>query len=132
MDTFFDDYSPVTFVRPSSTPALNVREFDDRYEITLAIAGIDPIKVKVQLANKNLSISYEHDEEQNTEEDKSKNGKLLRQEFSHYSFIRSVTLPKNVDENSVEAESTHGILKVIVQKTPEVQPKSVEIKVVSK
>jgi HSP20 family protein len=129
MDGFFDDFSPVTFVRPSSTPALNVEEYDDRYEINLAIAGINPEKVTVELSNKNLTISYQHNEE-NQEADAK--GKMLRQEYNHYSFTRSVTLPKDVDETSIEAESSHGILKVIVQKIPEVQPKVVQVKVRTK
>ena len=64
MDSFFDDYSPVSsFIsRNSSTPSLNVSEMNDKYEITLAIPGIDANKVKIQLTGKNLSVSYDHEE----------------------------------------------------------------------
>ena len=109
----------------TSVPALNVQEFDDRYEISLSIPGIDPAEVKVELTDQVLSINYSHTENNNLEN----KGKLIRQEFEHISFTRSLRLPKNVDEQSIKAKSTRGILIVTITKLAESQPKKVDIEI---
>jgi HSP20 family protein len=109
----------------STAPALNINEYDDRYEISLTIPGLDPADIKVELVDQVLNIAYVHDESYG---DKKK-GKLIRQEYEHYSFSRAVRLPKNVDEKSVTAKSAKGILTISVSKLPETQPKKIEIEV---
>ena len=130
MDQFFDDtFRPVggTIVRSlSSAPAINVKEFANRYELSVTIPGIESSKIKIELQQKLLSVSYEHIQESEQEDP----GDLLRQEYSHYSFSRSVALPKNVDEETVEAKSSKGILTITVRKIPEAKPKTVSIQVV--
>jgi HSP20 family protein len=126
VDDFFNDIRPLTnnVSRAIYTaPALNVTEHDDRYEIKLFIPDLDPQKIKIELVEKVLNISYEHEENEKEEE----SGKLLREEYRHYSFARSVSLPKNVDENSINAKSSKGTLTIIVKKLPETQPKKVDI-----
>ncbi len=130
MDSFFDDFRPVvasSVSRAVSTaPALNVREYKDKYEISLTIPGIDSKKIKIELVDRLLNINYNHDDQV---KEKTDAGELIRQEYKHYSFTRSVSLPKNVDESSIEAESENGILKIKINKLPESQPKAVEIKI---
>ena len=128
MDQFFDDVRPLghTISRSfSTTPALNVKEYKDRYEISLTIAGVELAKVKIELREKLLNINYIHEEEKAESEDVD----ILRQEYAHYSFSRSVALPKNIDENSIKAKSKNGILTIIIHKTPEAQPKNVNIEI---
>jgi HSP20 family protein len=142
MDQFFDDaFRPMannwgvgSRLGGSNTPALNVKEHTDRFEISLTVPGVDYNKLRIELHEKVLTISYE--EEQNNSEDnnnqveqKADNGEMLRQEYSEYfSFSRSVALPKNVDEDSIEATYKKGILNITVKKLPESQPKQVQIK----
>jgi HSP20 family protein len=109
----------------STAAALNIEEFDDRFEISLAIPGLDPNDVKVELIDQTLTVNYEHDEDKQ----EKKKGKLIRQEYQHYSFSRSVRLPKNINESSIHAKSTKGILTIIIEKLPESKPKQVEIKI---
>lgn len=129
VDEFFDDnLRPIGrgFARTlGSTPALNVRELRDRYEISATIPGINASEVKVELHEKFLTISHEHSQEK---EEKDKEGEMIRQEYSHYGFSRSVALPKNVDEDSIEASASKGVLTIVIKKLPESQPKKVEIK----
>ncbi|MGL4758446.1 MAG: Hsp20/alpha crystallin family protein [Patescibacteria group bacterium] len=124
MDSFFDDVRPLVYRQASSLalPALNVKEFDDRYEISITIPGIDANKIKVELVEKVLNVSYDH-----TEEEKEKNTNLIREEFRHYSFNRSVNLPRMVDPSSVKATSKNGILSITIKKSPDAQPKVIEI-----
>ena len=130
IDSMFDD---ALGLRPmmsatraiSTAAALNIEEFDDRFEISLAIPGLDPNDVKIELIDQALTINYEHDEDKQ----EKKKGKLIRQEYQHYSFSRSVRLPKNIDESSIRAKSNKGILTISIEKLPESKPKQVEIKI---
>jgi HSP20 family protein len=128
VDSFFDDYRPtygsMRVSYPTSVPALNIKEKQDQYQITLTIPGLDPKDVKVNLNNNVLTINYEHKDEMSEEKDE-----MLRQEYKHYSFSRSVSLPKGVDSESISAESKDGILTISVNKLPESQPKSIEVKI---
>jgi HSP20 family protein len=126
MDQFFDDVRPIghSLTRSfATTPALNVKEFEDRYEISLALAGIEPNKVRIELREKILNISYTHDEEKTDTE----NVDILRQEFAHYSFSRTVALPKNINEDSIKAKPKNGVLTITIEKLPEAKPKVVNI-----
>jgi HSP20 family protein len=127
MDQFFDE----TF-RPVSgqvgrmvgiNPALNVTEFENRYEISLTIPGIDPNQVKVELNGNSLDVSYDHKDEKTDQE----NGQILRQEYSHYSFSRRVALPKNIEADSLKAKYSKGLLIIKVNKIPEPEPKKITI-----
>lgn len=124
MDSFFDDVRPLVYRQATSLamPALNVREHSDKYEITLTIPGIDSKLIKVQIVDKVLNIIYNHDEGSTVSD-----SNLIREEYKHYSFARSVALPKNVDESSIKAASKDGILTISVTKLPEAQPKTVVI-----
>ncbi|MEM1312154.1 MAG: Hsp20/alpha crystallin family protein [Patescibacteria group bacterium] len=129
MDSFFDDYRPMTTSQLtrgySSAPAINVKELDDKYEIKMVAPGIDPKNIKIELVERNLNISYKANKETEGKEE----GTMLRREYQHYSFTRSIALPKNVDEESVEADSDKGILTIHIHKLPEAKPKTIEIKI---
>ena len=129
IDQFFDDnVRAMTYSlgRPlAALPALNVREYADRYEVSLAAPGIDPQKVKIELKENILTISYEDKKEQSHQE-----GDLIRQEYSEYiNFTRSLSLPKDVDSESIKAKYTRGILHIHITKLPEAQPKTISVEV---
>jgi HSP20 family protein len=107
------------------TPALNVKEYAKNYKISLTAVGVDPKDLKVHLQENTLTISYTHDDENNIKDE----GKTISSEYKHYSFSRTVTLPKNVNPETVTATSKNGILHVTIDKMPESTPKLVEIKV---
>jgi len=129
IDQFFDDnVRAMTYSlgRPlAALPALNVKEYADRYEVNLAAPGIDPQKVKIELKENILTISYEDKKEQAHQE-----GDLIRQEYSEYiNFTRSLSLPKDVDSESIKAKYTRGILHIHITKLPEAQPKTISVEV---
>jgi len=115
-----------------STPALNVKEMDDSYEISLTAPGIDISKAKIEVRGKVLNISYNDETSESSQEQKTddNSGNLLRQEFLEMvSFSRSVALPENIEKDDIKATYKKGILMVILKKKPEAKPKSIEIKV---
>lgn len=128
MDQFFDEaFRPVVSGQVGRVigvnPALNVVEFEDRYEISLTIPGVELNNVKIELNQGSLDISYEHKEESKQEE----KSQILRQEYSYYSFSRRVALPKDIDPDSLKAKYSKGLLVIKVSKTPQSQPKKILI-----
>jgi HSP20 family protein len=128
VDSIFDSYPYNTISRVAgnaTVPAINVKEYPKSYKISLTAAGVDPADIKVQIQDNHLTISYTHEDKKEVQDE----GKFISSEYKHYSFSRSVSLPKNVDAESVSAESKNGILHVTINKLPEAQPKMIEVKV---
>jgi HSP20 family protein len=124
----FESYPYNTLSRIVSnavTPAINVKEYPKNYQISLTAVGVNPKDIKVQLQENILTISYTHEEDKNLKDE----GKIISSEYKHYSFTRSVSLPKNVNPDSVTAESKHGILHVLIDKIPEATSKIIDVKV---
>ncbi len=107
-----------------SLPAVNIIESKEDYRIDVAAPGLNKEDFKVNLENNVLTVSSEKEEKQ--EED----GKVMRKEFSYYSFSRSFTLPLTVNAEKIRAAHKDGILQVIIPKKEEAKEKpSREIKI---
>jgi len=108
-----------------SLPAVNIIEGKDDYRIEVAAPGLNKEDFKVNLENNVLTVSSEKEE---TQEDKDE--KVMRKEFSYYSFSRSFTLPLTVNSEKIRATHKDGILQVIIPKKEEAKEKpSREIKI---
>lgn len=92
-------------------PAANVKEDDKRYEISLAVPGMEKENIKLEIENQMLTVSGER-----TEEKKEENGSFLRREYQCDSFSRSFPLPDKADEDAIKAHYEDGILKIMVGK----------------
>ena len=102
-------------------PAVNVRETNHNFIIDVAAPDMKRDDFKVELDNNILTISSEIEEKQ---EEKDKNGKFTRREFSYQSFQRSFSLPENkVDGGKISAKYTDGILHIVVPKREEAKIK---------
>lgn len=88
---------------------------DDRYEVRAEIPDVDPAKdVEITVREGQLTIKAERREK------KESNG---RSEFSYGTFIRTVSLPANADEDNITAAYDKGILTISV---PVSEPKPSE------
>ena len=128
IDNFFDDANYAgrglgTYgYRSGAMPAINIREYDDKYTVALTIPGLDADDVHVEIMDSTLKISYEHDEKKKDDE-----GRALREEYTHYSFARSILLPDNVDKKSLKAKAKQGVLTVTIAKLPETKPERITV-----
>jgi len=104
-------------------PAMNVKETEEHFEIEMAAPGFNKKDFKISIENGLLKISAE-----NSEEIKEEEGDYTRKEFNYNSFLRSFTLPDNVNEEEmIDATYKRGILKLVLNKIhlDEVTPKRV-------
>ena len=104
-------------------PAMNVKETDDNFEIEMAATGFNKKDFEISIENGLLKISAE-----NSEEIKEEEKDYTRKEFNYNSFLRSFTLPENVNEEEmIDATYKRGILKLVLNKVhiDEITPKRV-------
>lgn len=104
-------------------PAMNVKETEDLFEIEMAAPGFTKKDFEISIENGLLKISAEKEEEMKEEVDD-----YTRREFNYNSFLRSFTLPENVNEEEmIDATYNRGILKLVLNKIhiDEITPKRV-------
>lgn len=103
-----------------SLPKVNIRETNDEYFIDMAVPGMKKSDFIIDIDNEVLSISAEHNvEEENTE------GNFTRREFGYNSFKRTFTLPDSIDDQKIKAKYEDGILSIKLPKLEEAKPKPV-------
>jgi HSP20 family protein len=137
MDQLFDRYNRVFrmpslreegkkegLTAPEWHPSVDVTESDTEYLIKAEIPEVKKEDVKVSVHERILSISGERKQEK---EEKGK--KFHRIERSYGSFLRSFTLPMDVDETRVTAECKDGMLYVHVPKAEKAKSKAIDVKV---
>ncbi|MDP9759266.1 HSP20 family protein [Agrobacterium sp. SORGH_AS 745] len=109
----------------SASPAVDLVEKDEAYEVIAECPGLDPKNIEVKLSNGLLTIRGEKQEEK---EDKQKEYHLSERRYG--SFQRSFSVPVNVDVDKVAATFENGLLKIKLPKSAEVKKneKTIEIK----
>lgn len=104
----------------SSPSGLQVSEDDKHVYIEAQVPGVDPDKVDVTYEKGVLWIRGAQDKEE-------KGQKYYRRAASQFSY--RVAVPGDVDETKEpEAVCKNGVMKVIFNKRPEVQPKKIAVK----
>ena len=98
-----------------STPAVNIYENSEKFEIEIAAPGLEKEDFKIDLKNDYLTVSSEkRDKKEETEK-----GKVVRSEFRYSSFQRSFAMPKEVDVSAIKAAHKNGVLTIELPKEVE-------------
>ncbi len=104
------------------TLAVDLLERDDKYVLRADVPGLKPEDVKIEVEDDVLTVTAEHEE---TEEDKQ--GEFIRRERRYGSFSRTMTLPKGVSADQIEATCTNGVLEVTIPRAKEAETEKVTI-----
>ncbi len=107
------------------SPAINIVEKDQGYYLDLISPGLQKDDFKIELKNKQLTISVDKKSDLETTD----NNKVWRKEYSVHSFQRSFYLPDTVVGDAVEATYEQGILKLFIPKKTEAIPTVKTIKI---
>jgi len=109
----------------NKTPAVNIAEGENGYDIELAAPGLKKEDFKISVEKNVLSVSAEKKVE-NAEDAK----KYSKREYSYTSFVRTFTLPEAADQAKITAEYVDGILTITVGKKEEakIQTREIEVK----
>jgi HSP20 family protein len=100
------------------TPAVNVKETDNGFELEMVIPGRKKDDIKIEVDKEVLTISSEITKEENETVEN-----YTRKEFSFDSFKRVFTLPETVDAEKINASYEDGILRFVMPKKEEALPK---------
>jgi HSP20 family protein len=104
------------------TPAIDIKEEEDRYVLHADIPGVEPDKIELSMENGMLTIKGEkrHEVTENKEGYK-------RVERSYGSFYRRFSLPDNTDPDLIKASGKDGVLEVVIPKVEAKRSKKIEI-----
>lgn len=102
---------------------VDVREDADHIYVEAELPGFRKEDIDITLENSTLTISAER-KESNQQDDK---GDWLLRERRYSRFLRSFTLPPTVDERSVDAKLSDGVLTVVLNKREETKPRKISV-----
>lgn len=105
------------------SPAVDVIEGPDRYTVECELPGMTQKDIDVSIASGVLTIKGE---KKGQHEDKG--GKVYREETWEGSFQRTLSLPRNVDADKVEASYNDGVLRISVPKSEAAKAKRIALK----
>jgi HSP20 family protein len=127
MNRVFDDFFRRTPRRVENadwdwSPAVDVLEADDHYEVRAELPGVSEKDVHVSVTDNILTLRGEKKQES------TENGKNYHRVERHYgSFQRSFTLPYGLKTDAIKANFKNGVLSVSVPKPEEVKPKEITV-----
>ena len=119
----FDKIAGRAFSRDTWVPALDVRESQDRFDVTVDLPGLDPDDVNVTFEDGMLSISGKREF---SAEDRGETWHRIERSFGP--FARSMRLPQTADTERIEATFEKGVLTVSVPKTEQAKPRTIEVR----
>ncbi len=130
MDRLFED----AFVTPrgmrmpfgENDLAVDMYETKDAVVVKSGLPGVKPEDVDITITGDTLTIRGETKEEKEDKGDNEEN--YLRRERRYGSFVRSVTLPGDLQVDKAEASFDNGMLTLRIPKSEQSKPKTIKVK----
>jgi HSP20 family protein len=107
--------------------AVDVREDADHVYVEAELPGFKKDEVDITLENQTLTIAAERKAESRTGNGNGGQGDLLLHERRYTRFLRSFTLPPTVDEQTVNAKLSDGVLTITLIKREETKPRKIKV-----
>ena len=101
-------------------PAMDLMETDSHFVLTADLPGLTEEDVNIEVDDRVLTISGER----TAKHESTKDG-YHRVERAFGSFSRSLTLPKGVNAEAVEAAFEHGVLEIRIPKPEQPKPRKI-------
>ena len=104
-------------------PSVDITENNEEFQIKAELPEVKKEDVKIHVEDGVLTLTGERKQEK-----EEQNKKWHRVERSYGSFMRSFTLPTNIDDAKIRAEFKDGVLTMRLPKSATAKPKSIEVK----
>ena len=104
------------------TPAVDIRETDDRYILTADIPGVNRNDVEITLEDGVLTVKGSRTSESAVSEEGYR-----RKERFHGTFSRQFSLPDTVDTANISATAKDGVLEIEIPKQAKPEPKRITV-----
>lgn len=119
----FRDLMPAWRLEPPHfIPAFEVKETREAYLFRADLPGVKEEDLDIALTGNRLTIAGKR-----IAEEEEKNETIFVYERMYGAFTRTFTLPEGIDAEHVRAELKEGVLRVVIPKLPEVQPKKIAL-----
>jgi HSP20 family protein len=109
LDKLFNGDSYIGKYEHTSTPDVNVIEYNDKFELQVALPGVAKEDISLNIEENVLTISMERKE---VEEEIQ----YLKKEFFINGFKRAFNIPDEVNQEKIEALQSNGVLTVSMPK----------------
>jgi HSP20 family protein len=104
-------------------PPVDIEEDKEKLVLTAELPGFREDQIEIQMEGGVLTLRGER-----KFEEEKKNGKAYhRVERAYGQFVRSFTLPNNVDRDKVQARFSDGLLRIEIPKREEAKPRQIRI-----
>jgi HSP20 family protein len=103
-------------------PPVDIAEDKDRIVLTAELPGFKEDQIEIQMEGGVLTLRGER-----KFEDEKEGRSFHRVERSYGQFVRSFTLPNNVDREKIEATFHNGLLEIALPKREEAKPRQIPI-----
>ena len=110
------------------TPAVDVREYSDRFQLLLDVPGVEPKDVEITLDNGVLTVSGTRTEEKALGSNGAEQPQQQRIERRLGRFHRRFILPDTADAENVKASGRNGVLEIVIPKQPKAQPRRIAVR----
>ena len=127
MERMFESFSPSGWTRPfrSNSPLINemstefatnipkvdVIDRDGEIIVKAMMPGVEKKDIEISMTKNTVTISGK-----TSHEDKEEKGDFYRCEISKGSYMRTLSLPENVDEDKAKAKFKDGMLELTIPK----------------
>ena len=105
---------------------MNVLETDGKYLVQAALPGINPEGAELTVRQNTLTLKVKVDEL--LDQEQLKGATYLLHEFGAGEFSRTISFPKDVDAEAVQAHYDRGILTVEIPVAAHAQPRRIQIR----
>jgi len=106
-------------------PLINLSEDADRFYIEALAPGVDSKSLEVSVQDHELRIAGEKKGSDGVKPDA-----WHRAERAAGRFVRTISLPTEVDASKIEAHYRDGLLEIVLPKAEAAKPKMIDVKVV--
>lgn len=105
-------------------PCVDIGENDRAFVLKVELPGVKPADVTINVQNDVLTL-----EGSRQREEESQGQRFHRLERSYGRFLRSFSLPDNVEAGEIAAHFHDGLLEIELPKTAATQARSIEVKI---
>ena len=106
----------------SWTPAVNIHEEARQFTVRADLPGVKPADIEITAEKGVLSLKGTRNFEQ-----KSDDGHYSRIERVNGKFVRTFTLPDNVQTDAIKAAFKDGVLELTIPKVAKAEPRRIEV-----
>jgi HSP20 family protein len=107
---------------PAWAPSVDICERKDAYVLTVELPGVKVEDLEIAFQDGLLTIQGARPLTQDSSEEQFH---VLERRYGL--FRRSITLPRHVQSDAIEASTEDGVLQVVVPKVQEAKPKRIEV-----